>query len=165
VLTHSYLDAQNKRTRPGGYTVEGNLGEGIWQKLVSETQNIFLVLCGHVLGEGRLTSTGKHGQVVHQLLCDYQGLDDGGKSWLRYMTFYPLEDRIEVYTYNPFLDEFNEAPTSRFDLSYPMLRSETPGAETSGAEMVGSKMLESTTLGATSPRSIRADRATAAPAR
>ncbi len=121
VLTHSYLDSQNKRTVPANYEVAGNLGEGIWQKLVSQTENIFLVLCGHVLGEGRLTSIGKHGQIVHQLLCDYQGLDDGGASWLRYMTFHPLEDRIEVYTYNPARDEFNSAPSSRFNLSYPML--------------------------------------------
>lgn len=125
-LTHSYLDTQNKRTTPGGYEVAGNLGEGIWQKLVSRHANIFLVLCGHVLGEGRLTSTGEHGQQVHQLLCDYQGLEDGGGSWLRYMTFHPSEDRIEVYTFNPARGEFNNSPSSRFDLEYPMLGTTRP---------------------------------------
>jgi hypothetical protein len=119
VLTHSYLDAQNKRTR-GGYAVDGNLGEGMWKKLVSKHPNIFLVLCGHVLGEGRLTSKGDAGNPVHQVLCDYQGLKDGGESWLRYMTFHPEKNRIEVFTYNPALNTFKKSPASRFALEYKM---------------------------------------------
>lgn len=124
VLTHSYLDARNKLTK-GGYAVKGNLGEGMWKKLVSRHPNIFLVLCGHVLGEGRLTSKGKAGNPVHQLLCDYQGLKNGGESWLRYMTFYPDKDKIEVFTYNPALNTFKKDPASRFTLEYKMKQQPT----------------------------------------
>ncbi len=127
VLTHSYLGADNKRRSSDGYRVAGNSGEAMWQKFVSRHENIFLVLCGHVLGEGRLTSKGVHGNEVHQLLADYQGMNDGGESWLRYMTFLPEENRIEVHTYNPFHDKKMTEESSRFSLPYEMLKSSVEG--------------------------------------
>ena len=123
VLTHSYLNANNERITSDGYRVTGNPGEAMWQKFVSLHANIFLVLCGHVLGEGRLTSEGIHGNPVHQLLADYQGWNDGGESWLRYMTFIPEENQIQVYTYNPVHDSEQLEPSSRFSLPYSMLKS------------------------------------------
>ncbi|MFV1994848.1 MAG: metallophosphoesterase [Verrucomicrobiales bacterium] len=119
VLTHSYLNANQTRTR-GSFKIEGNLGEQMWGKLVKKHQNIFMVLCGHVLGEALLTSTGDHGNQVHQILSDYQGMNNGGESWLRYMVFAPDANKISVFTYNPALDQFRDAPSSRFDLDYPM---------------------------------------------
>ena len=119
VLTHSYLDNQNRLTK-SGYAVKGNLGEGIWSKLVRKHPNMFLVLCGHVLGEGLLSTPGEAGNTVHQVLSDYQGLHNGGESWLRYMTFHPEDNKIEVFTYNPFLNTFRDGPSSRFSLKYTM---------------------------------------------
>jgi hypothetical protein len=121
VLTHSYLKANKTRTGGGGYKVEGNLGKLIWQKFVKKHENIFMVLCGHVLGEALLTSEGDHGNPVHQILCDYQGWNNGGESWLRYMTFHPDTDKIEIFTYNPDLDKHRNEPSSRFTLNYPMI--------------------------------------------
>ncbi|MFK5923972.1 MAG: metallophosphoesterase [Verrucomicrobiota bacterium] len=120
VLTHSYLNANKTRTTVG-MKIEGNLGEQMWQKFVKKHKNIFMVLCGHVLGETVLTSTGDHGNQVHQVLSDFQGLNNGGESWLRYMTFQPDSNKIEVFTYNPALDQFMDKSTSRFDLDYPMV--------------------------------------------
>ncbi len=119
VLTHSYLDSRNQLTK-SGYPVEGNLGVGIWNKLVSKHPNMFLVLCGHVLGEGLLSTPGDAGNTVHQVLCDYQGLHNGGESWLRYMTFHPEDNKIEVFTFNPFLGTYRLGPSSRFSLKYEM---------------------------------------------
>lgn len=120
VLTHSYLNKESERIVSDNYTTPGNNGELMWQKFVSKHANIFLVLCGHVLGEGRLTSRGVHGNDVHQLLSDYQGEKNGGDSWLRYMEFHPEEDRIEVYTYNPVRGTHRNGDSSRFSLFYPM---------------------------------------------
>jgi hypothetical protein len=119
VLTHSYLNANKSRTA-GSFKIEGNLGEQMWDKFVRKHENIFMVLCGHVLGEALLTSVGDHGNQVHQVLSDYQGMNNGGESWLRYMVFQPDSNKIEVFTYNPDLDQYNEQPSSRFDLKYPM---------------------------------------------
>ncbi len=119
VLTHSYLNANKTRTTKG-FLMPGNLGEEIWQKFVKKHKNIFMVLCGHVLGEALLTSTGDHGNQVYQVLSDYQGMNNGGESWLRYMVFQPTKNKIEVFTYNPALDQYSEGPKSRFDLDYSM---------------------------------------------
>ncbi|MBT7851920.1 MAG: metallophosphoesterase, partial [Opitutae bacterium] len=120
VLTHAYMRANGKRFDKLGYKITGNAGEAIWQKLVSKHKNIFMVLCGHSSGEAVLTSKGDHGNQVHQVLSDYQSMNNGGESWLRYMVFEPNENKIKVYTFNPALDKFRNQPSSRFDLEYQM---------------------------------------------
>ena len=124
VLTHAYMSANGRRIDKLGFKIKGNAGEEMWQKLVSKHKNIFMVLCGHSSGEAVLTSKGDHGNQVHQVLSDYQHLNNGGESWLRYMVFVPNENKIKVYTYNPALDKFRNNPSSRFDLEYTMIRGE-----------------------------------------
>jgi len=124
VLTHAYMRADGRRIDKLGYKIKGNAGEEMWQKLVSKHKNIFMVLCGHSSGEAVLTSKGDHGNQVHQVLSDYQHLNNGGESWLRYMVFEPNENKIKVYTYNPALDKFRNGPSSRFDLEYRMMQPE-----------------------------------------
>ena len=119
VLTHAYLKKDKTRST-NKLKLQGNNGEQMWQKFVSKHKNLFMVLCGHFSGEAVLTSTGDHGNPVHQILSDYQGMHNGGESWLRYMTFKPEANKIEIYTYNPALDKFMDRPSSRFDLDYPM---------------------------------------------
>ena len=122
VLTHAYMKADKSRNT-GGMKAKGNTGEQTWLKFVKKHKNIFLVLCGHHSGEAVRTDAGNHGNPVHQILCDYQHLHNGGESWLRYMVFKPGENKISIHTYNPVLDKFKHSPTSRFDLDYPMLQS------------------------------------------
>ena len=133
VLTHYYLRADKTRSKRG-MKIKGNLGEQMWQKFVRKHKNIFMVLCGHVSGEAVLTSTGDHGNQVHQILSDYQNMNNGGESWLRYMIFKPKENKIGIYTYNPALDRFRNGPSSRFDLDYPMTLNPftVPGTDESG---------------------------------
>ena len=122
VVTHSYLDAVNKRIASDGYKITGNTGEGIWNKVISRHDNMFLVLCGHIMGEGLLTSHGKSGNPVHQVLADFQNIyfGNGGYGYLRIMKFFPKEDRIDVETYSPVLDSHITSPASRFSLEYRM---------------------------------------------
>jgi hypothetical protein len=129
VLTHSYLDSRGKRINRGGYKVTGNNGEQMWQKFVKKHENVFMVLCGHMLGNGRLTSKGDHGNDVHQILADYQGMKNGGESWLRYFTFHPRTNQIEAHTYNPALQKYDTTPTARFTLTYDMGGIEIPASE------------------------------------
>jgi predicted MPP superfamily phosphohydrolase len=119
VLTHSYLKKDKTRASKN-QKPKGNNGEQMWQKFVRKHGNIFMVLCGHYHGEAVLTSAGDHGNQVHQILSNYQGLNNGGESWLRYMVFQPEANKIGIYTYNPALDKFRNGPSSRFDLDYPM---------------------------------------------
>ena len=67
-----------------------------------------------------LTSRGRHGNEVHQVLSDYQGWHNGGEGYLRVMTFVPREDRIDVETFSPVLDDYVRTPENAFSLEYPM---------------------------------------------
>ena len=118
VLTHSYLRG-NERIVEDGYAVQGHNGQALWERFVSRHENIFLVLCGHT-NVGRLTSIGRQGNDVHQILSDYQGWHNGGEGYLRVMTFVPREDRIDVETFSPVLDEYVRTPENAFSLEYPM---------------------------------------------
>jgi hypothetical protein len=80
--------------------------------------NILLVLSGHYTGEGVLTSIGKSGSTVHQILADYQSWPNKGDGYLRILTFIPYEDRIEVQTYSPWIDRYQ--PTNNASLHYDM---------------------------------------------
>jgi hypothetical protein len=119
VLTHGYLDARAKRNM-GAYKIKGNTGQEMWDKLVKRHQNLFMVLCGHILGESVLTSTGERGNKVHQILMDYQNnyVGNGGKGYLRIMTFYPDKKKIENLTYSPTEDAYLTRPKSQFSLDY-----------------------------------------------
>jgi hypothetical protein len=124
VVTHSYLTSQKgERSRKDHYAVKGQSGQSVWETFVSRHQNIFMVLSGHAM-ENRLTSEGEHGNMVHQVQADYWYWDipriQAGSGFLRIMTFHTDEDRIQVETYSPVLDEFLTRPKSQFSLKYPM---------------------------------------------
>ncbi|WP_417736865.1 metallophosphoesterase [Rosistilla oblonga] len=124
VVTHAYLTSKpGQRSSTDKYKVQGNSGEEIWKKFVSQHRNIFMVLSGHAM-ENRLTSKGKHRNLVHQVQADYWYWDipkiKAGSGFLRIMTFYPGKNKIEVQTYSPVLDEFLTRPKSSFSLDYVM---------------------------------------------
>jgi hypothetical protein len=87
--------------QPGGV----NDGEELWQKL-KDNPNLHYVFNGHVLndGTGLVTSLGDAGNVVHQVLSNYQFLANGGQGYLRLLEFLPDGQTVNVRTYSPWLD-------------------------------------------------------------
>lgn len=120
VITHWYLKEDGKRFTSNPYGVKGNNADQMWQKFVSQHKNIFMLLCGHVLGESILTSTGAQGNTVHQILADYQGHPNGGNAYLRIFKFIPKQNIIEAKTYSPTEDKFITTKKSQFTLQYNM---------------------------------------------
>ena len=120
VVTHLYLrpEGQRETRATPQYEITGNNGEEIWQKLAGVQTNIFLVLSGHYTGEAVLTSTGRSGNTVHQILADYQSWPNKGDGYLRILTFIPDEDRIDIQTYSPWLDRY--LPTNSLALHFDM---------------------------------------------
>lgn len=112
--THCYTYSDDTRVGPGDdwnprtYRGGHNDGEELWEKLVRHHENIFLVLSGHILhdGKGRLTTPNNHGTPCHQILANYQMLAEGGEGWLRIMRIDPENNLIDVKTYSPHLDRF-----------------------------------------------------------
>lgn len=94
-------------------------GEMIWQALLKKHPGVFLTVNGHVLnnGTGLLTSKGDKGNTVHQMLVNYQMLDEGGLGYLRLLEFLPDGKTLRVKTYSPSLGVFATAKDQDFKLT------------------------------------------------
>jgi len=107
--THDYLSVQGER-KPGAILDlkriddRHNDAEALWNKLIRNNDQIFLVLCGHQHGQALRIDDNAAGHKVYQVLADYQdrgqsSLDAGvarnfrgqpvptGDAWLRLMQF------------------------------------------------------------------------------
>jgi hypothetical protein len=89
-------------------------GQGqVFFEAIRHEPQMRLILAGHVRGEARRTDDG-----ITTLLADYQGRAEGGSGWLRLLTFHPAEDRLQVRTYSPYLDEWERDADSDFELDF-----------------------------------------------
>ncbi|OQX20609.1 MAG: hypothetical protein BWK76_00910 [Desulfobulbaceae bacterium A2] len=103
MVTHDYMHSVGRMTETYFPEPRRNSGEGLWQTLVRANPQIFMVLCGHVHGQGSQVSRNDAGLEVFELLSDYQMLDNGGNGFLRVMTFDPAAGRIRVRSWSPSL--------------------------------------------------------------
>jgi hypothetical protein len=95
-----------------------NDGQELWEKLVRSRAGFVLALNGHVLGDGagRLASRGDHGNMVHQVLANYQMNHEGGEGYLRLLEFLPDDRTLRIRSYSPSLGAFKTATDQQFDL-------------------------------------------------
>lgn len=96
----------------------GYQGQIIYDSL-KHNSNLFLMLCGHIAGEGRRMDV-YQGDTVYSLLADYQARANGGNGYLRIMEFFPQTNEISVKTYSPWLDVWETDANSEFVLKYDM---------------------------------------------
>jgi len=125
LATHSYLNLQGRTTGQAKVAdSSANSGQQMWDKLVRQQPNIFVVACGHVGGVNLLVNTNNAGGRVIEILTDYQNLAEGGQGWLRTMKFVPTENKIYVDAYSPLLKQHNPDPkhTHTIDLDFSQLR-------------------------------------------
>ncbi len=110
--THKWLPASYGLGKDKSGDEYANSGQEMWEKMVGLHRNVLMVESGHVLnrGAGRLVSKGEHGNMVYQMLANYQapieGYNNGGDAFLRVVDIDPKRKTIEVRTYSPLLDEF-----------------------------------------------------------
>jgi hypothetical protein len=86
---------------------------------LKDNANLFLLLCGHISGEGQRLDT-FNGNAVTTLLSDYQSRPNGGDGWLRYMVFSPAKDTVDVYTYSTKYSMYETDLNSQFSFAYDM---------------------------------------------
>jgi hypothetical protein len=77
-------------------------GQDIYNAL-KNNPNLFLMLCGHVNGEGMRSDT-YNGHTVYSVLQDYQEIANGGNGFLRIYTFSPANNTITLESYSPTLN-------------------------------------------------------------
>ncbi|MBB4632648.1 serine/threonine protein phosphatase [Sphingosinicella soli] len=123
VTTHDYLGRDGRRhgaSNPNNSALDSldNSPEMIWNEFLSQHDQIFLVLSGHVSGQGLGADTNRFGNTVWQIMADYQARgqtakDAGaeraiGDGWLRLLNFRLDTDKpsIEVRTYSTHYGKF-----------------------------------------------------------
>ncbi len=108
VSTHEYLSPFGARTWAGN---------DIFNELVDHNSQVFMVLSGHHAGEGHQTAINAAGLEVFEMVANYQMRPEGGDGWMRLIEFDGTNDRINMKTYSPTLDEFKVDPRSQFTLN------------------------------------------------
>lgn len=92
VSTHDYMNVDGSRSANGN---------SVWNGLVNNNAQIFMVLAGHNHGESKLISTDAAGRNVAQLLLDSQDDNNGGNGWMRQITFDPDNSQIKINNFSP----------------------------------------------------------------
>ena len=98
------------------WTPDGIQSNDLFNWFVRRNPNIFMVNCGHFSEEYRQQSTNVEGNVIHEVLADYQSDASGGNGFLRIMNFNTSVGTIDVQSYSPWIDEFYTEDESRFIL-------------------------------------------------
>ncbi|MFH1142961.1 MAG: LamG-like jellyroll fold domain-containing protein [Candidatus Eisenbacteria bacterium] len=100
---------------PASFSTPGQI---IYDAL-KDNPNLFLMLAGHVSGEGRRSDT-YNGHTVHTLMSDYQDRSNGGDGWLRIMRLSPANGTLHVQTYSPTLDQYEVDADSSSQFTLPV---------------------------------------------
>ncbi|WP_035606421.1 SUMF1/EgtB/PvdO family nonheme iron enzyme [Haloferula sp. BvORR071] len=120
ITTHNYLAETGGTgvfgtgTGERGYTAQPNVSIGpdrnkpeeVFNALVKPFNQVYMVICGHMFAIYNLEKINAAGNTVHEVLCDYQSLPNGGNGFLRIMDFRPGENKIYNSTYSPTLGRY-----------------------------------------------------------
>lgn len=159
LVTHAFLGRSGERgtdtTQHGNISeyamAEGNTPEQMWQKLVRKNKRIFFVVSGHFInGSGttppvvkRITSAGDGGNVVYQIVCNYQQDTLRGNGYFMRMKFKPRQNKIDVSFFSPYLG-YEDARFASYELGYPAIRVEgAVGINQDGLNVAGETVLDS----------------------
>jgi hypothetical protein len=131
IITHAYEYFDNTRVSAcnsfdAQYYGLGadNDGDAMWTKLVRQYKNISLVLSGHEVrgagqdATGHRSDLGSNGNLVNQILSNYQNVTNGGNGYLRIMKFHPSSDTIDVLTYSPYLNSYLTDSGNQFTIPW-----------------------------------------------
>ena len=114
-MTHSYLKQRSAEyTKNTNYKITPQTsGKDFWDKFVSVSPNVVLVVCGHTGKPGDFEDAVAYrvdkntaGKNVHQMMFNVQisggGWEgNGGDGWLRILEFMPDGKTVKVKTYSP----------------------------------------------------------------
>ncbi|HKT51547.1 MAG TPA: carboxypeptidase regulatory-like domain-containing protein [Candidatus Angelobacter sp.] len=122
VVTHSFTYIDNTRVdfcdtndMPAGNAT----GDDLWQTL-RKFPNVIMVLSGHLTNgqAGHRSDIADGGNLVNEMMANYQTFPNGGDGWLRILTFHPASNTISVQTFSPFLKRFKTDTRNQFTVPY-----------------------------------------------
>lgn len=151
IITHAYEYFDNTRVSAcnsfdAQYYGLGadNDGDAMWTKLVRQYKNISLVLSGHEVrgagqdATGHRSDLGTNGNLVNQILSNYQNMTNGGDGYLRIMKFSPSTDTISVQTYSPYLNSYLTDSGNQFTIPWHNWTGTGPGSITGVVKNISS---------------------------
>ena len=124
VSTHAYL-TDSGTARGSDELVQAGydrIGQVIWDSFVRKNDQIFMVIGGHNHAAENIEISGEYsddgeyhqisindaGNAVYEVLANYQDYPNGGDGWLQLMALDIENGRIDVRTYSPFLDKYQD---------------------------------------------------------
>jgi len=124
IVTHAFLTPSGLRQgHCDGNSAEyfnlagDNDADALWDKLIRKYPNVIMVLNGHDTGYAYRQDLGDNGNLVNQIVTDYQDWADGGGGYLRIMTFKPALNRIDITSYSPYYNQYLTDSGSQFSIN------------------------------------------------
>lgn len=125
IVTHGYMFYNNtrydhrrgsQRATPYNYAGDGADGEQLWNAVVRKHPNVMMVICGHVRtgGLGYRASEGDYGNIVHEMMANYQKMRGGGMAFMRLLEFHPDGSTVQVRTFSPSTGEVRHSGLEEF---------------------------------------------------
>lgn len=158
IVTHAYIARSGERSTDSTqfakatYSVVGNNGDSLWTKLIQKNKQIFLVLNGHFINPfstpviKRITEAGLKGNVVYQLVCNYQEDPLGGNGYFMRLKFRPRLRKIDISFYSPYLQQY-DTRFPAYSIDYPAIAINGPvgfSATNGSASFAGEVRFDST---------------------
>jgi len=142
ITTHSYLyhDGTNvDKTCPPATTGGSNNGDGMWDKMIKDHENIVLVLSGHDPWDTIVTTqtTGVNGNTVTQMLIDPQGIDLNTPTGMVAMFYFSEDGRsLDVEWYSTIQEKYYRSE-NQFSIKIDTAGSDTTELESAVATVGG----------------------------
>jgi len=146
VVTHSFMFVDGTRVdRCDTHDVSpqnGNTPEMMWEKWVSQQKNVIMVVSGHITKKvaSRRTDMTSNGNIINQMLSNYQDWPNGGNGYLRILKFHPSTNKVDVQSYSPTLNNFLTDTDNQFTIDL-----HNPGSPGTGTGAVGGKVRDTST--------------------
>ncbi|MET3697609.1 hypothetical protein SAMN05877753_106207 [Bacillus oleivorans] len=105
-----------------------NMSQNVFDQIIVPNENVKMVVGGHYHGVAtRVTEIPNQDgstRKVLEMLADYQGGPNGGNGYVRYLTFNPVDETVDVVTYSPILNDYNffdEEGVDSFTADYQLI--------------------------------------------
>jgi hypothetical protein len=131
VVTHSFLGPDGSRAvsqwngLPSAFGItDGNNGDAMWNKFISQHSNVIAVVSGHCSGistkyaAASREDLGLNGVKVAQMLSNYQYTSGGGSGFFRLLNIQPAKKLIAVRTYSPYLNQSMTDSANNFTIEF-----------------------------------------------
>jgi len=101
-----------------GVISEGGQGAKVWNELVKDYSQVFMMIGGHISGAGLNVKRNTAGKDVLQVLSNYQSDIAGGNGWTSFFEFDERNNEIRLKTFSPYVASLADEQRSYLDVKF-----------------------------------------------